>query len=307
MITKVSDGMFEVLFSLAAALSDKRNANVALVYAQLGVFMRPELPESKILLAEIFEGMKKYQKAIDIYRSIDQPTPLRDNMEIQIANDLDNLGKTKEALEVLDRLIARKPNFYQAWSTKGSILYGAKRWSEAAEALSLTLARVKEKERKHWVVYYYRGMAYERAGHWEKAEPDFLMALKLRPAHPSVLNYLGYSWIDRGLHLDEAVKMVEKAAELRPRDGYIIDSVGWAYYRLGRYKMAVNRLERAVKLKPGDPTIHDHLGDAYWRVGRKLEAGLQWAHARDNKPEPKDLKKILKKLKDGLPDKPAEK
>ncbi|HFC05212.1 MAG TPA: tetratricopeptide repeat protein, partial [Rhizobiales bacterium] len=115
----------------------------------------------------------------------------------------------------------------------------------------------------------------------------------------------GYSWIDRGLHLDEAVKMVEKAAELRPRDGYIIDSVGWAYYRLGRYKLAVNRLERAVKLKPGDPTINDHLGDAYWRVDRKLEAKFQWAHARDNKPEKKDLQKILKKLKEGLPDKPA--
>jgi len=301
-ITRPRDGMFEVLFSLAGALSGRNNSNVALIYARLSLFMRPDLAEAHVLLAETYEGIKKYNKAIEAYALVSEKSPLYDNVAIQIANNLDNADKPDEALTRLEALIARDPDNFQAWSTKGSILYGREKWVEAADALSLALARVKVKKRQHWAVFYYRGMSNERAGRWSQAEPDFQMALKLRPAQPSVLNYLGYSWIDRGENLDEALEMVEQAAALRPRDGYIIDSVGWAYYKLGRYEEAVRRLERAVKLRPGDPTINDHLGDAYWKVGRKLEAGFQWAHARDSKPDKKQLEKILYKIKNGLDD-----
>ncbi len=301
-ISRPRDGMFEVLFSLAGALSGRKNSNVALLYARLSLFMRPELAEAQVLLAETYEGIKKYDKAIEAYSMVSEKSPLYDNVTIQIANSLDNVDKPDEALARLDALIARDPDSFQAWSTKGSILYGREKWLEAADALSLALARVKEKKRQHWAVYYYRGMSNERAGRWSRAEPDLQMALKLRPAQPSVLNYLGYSWIDRGENLDEALEMVEQAAALRPRDGYIIDSVGWANYRLGNYQEAVRRLERAVKLRPADATINDHLGDAYWKVGRKLEASFQWAHARDSKPDKKLLEKILYKLKNGLDD-----
>jgi tetratricopeptide (TPR) repeat protein len=127
-------------------------------------------------------------------------------------------------------------------------------------------------------------------------------ALELYPEQPHVLNYLGYSWIDQGVHLDDGMSMIKRSVEQRPDDGYIVDSLGWAYYRLGNYDEAVKNLERAVELKPEDPTINDHLGDAYWRVGRGLEARFQWSHARDLKPEPEDLAKIEQKLKTGLPD-----
>jgi tetratricopeptide (TPR) repeat protein len=116
-----------------------------------------------------------------------------------------------------------------------------------------------------------------------------------------VLNYLGYSWIDQGVHLDEGMAMIKRAVQQRPDDGYIVDSLGWAHYQLGEYEEAVKQLERAIELKPEDPTINDHLGDAYWRVGREREAHFQWAHARDLKPEPEDLIKIEAKLKSGLP------
>ncbi len=301
-VTRPRDGMFEVLFSLAGALSGRKSSSVALLYSRMSLFMRPNLAEAHVLLAEIYESIKKYDKAIEAFSMVGENSPLYSNVTIQIANNLDNSDKPDQALERLDALIAREPDNFQAWSTKGSILYGREKWIEASDALSLALARVKVKKRKHWAVYYYRGMSNERAGRWNMAEPDFQMALKLRPAQPSVLNYLGYSWIDRGENLDEALEMVEQAAALRPRDGYIIDSVGWAHYRLGNYEEAVRRLERAVKLRPGDPTINDHLGDAYWKVGRKLEAGFQWAHARDSKPEKKQLEKILDKIKNGLPD-----
>ena len=121
------------------------------------------------------------------------------------------------------------------------------------------------------------------------------------PDQPLVLNYLGYSWVDQGVHLDEGMDMIRRAVEQRPDDGYIVDSLGWAYFRTGNYDEAVKNLERAVELKPDDPTINDHLGDAYWRVGRTLEAHFQWSHAKDLKPEPEDLPKIEAKLKDGLP------
>ena len=143
---------------------------------------------------------------------------------------------------------------------------------------------------------------------WEQAEKDLKEALKLYPDQPHVLNYLGYSWIDQGINLDEGMRMIRRAVEQRPDDGYIVDSLGWAYYRIGNYDEAVKNLERAVELKPEDPTINDHLGDAYYRVGRTLEAQFQWSHARDLKPEPDDLKKIEEKLRTGLIDEaqPAE-
>ena len=152
------------------------------------------------------------------------------------------------------------------------------------------------------MIYYFRGICFERAKQWAKAEADLKKSLELFPDQPHVLNYLGYSWIDQGINLDEGMRMIRRAVEQRADDGYIVDSLGWAYYRLGNMDEAVKHLERAVELKPEDPTINDHLGDAYWRVGRVLEARFQWSHARDLKPEPEDLGKIEDKLKNGLPD-----
>ena len=153
-----------------------------------------------------------------------------------------------------------------------------------------------------WGLLYFRGIASERNKDWPKAEEDFRHALTLVPDQPLVLNYLGYSWIDQGIHLDEGFKMLRRAVSLRPEDGFIVDSLGWAHFRLGDYDEAVRELERAVNLKPSDATINDHLGDGYWRAGRKLEAQFQWNHARDLSPEPDDLPKILEKIKNGLPE-----
>ena len=161
-------------------------------------------------------------------------------------------------------------------------------------------------DKSNWAMFFSRGICYERSKQWPKAEADLKKALELYPDQPQVLNYLGYSWVDQGLNLDEGVRMIKRSVEQRPDDGYIVDSLGWAYFRLGNYEEAVKQLDKAVELKPTDPTINDHLGDAYWKVGRTLEARFQWAHARDLKPEPDDLKKIEEKLKSGLVDeKPA--
>ena len=185
----------------------------------------------------------------------------------------------------------------------GNIERGRKKFADCAQTYDQGIAAFPDpNDKANWVYYYYRGICEERSKQWNKAEADMRKALELQPEQPHVLNYLGYSWIDQGVNLDEGMKMIKRAVEQRPDDGYIVDLLGWAYYRIGNYDDAVKNLERAIDLKPEDPTINDHLGDAYWRVGRTLEAKFQWAHARDLKPEPEDLPKIEAKIANGLTD-----
>lgn len=153
---------------------------------------------------------------------------------------------------------------------------------------------------EYWHVYYIRGIAYEQTDNWEAAEKDLTTALSYQPNHPYVLNYLGYSWADKGVNLDKATSMIQKAVDVRPTDGYITDSLGWVMFRNSDYKSAVSVLERAVELLPYDPTINDHLGDAYWKVGRKLEARFQWERAKNHSKDEEQIGTIVNKLKSGL-------
>ncbi len=202
-----------------------------------------------------------------------------------------------------------RPDDIEVITALGNVLRARKRYAEAAEVYSKAVERIGTLDRTHWTLLYFRGSAYERAKQWPKAEADLKKALELIPdSQPSgkaqVLNYLGYSWVDMEMNIDEAFAMLRRAVDLSPRDGMIIDSLGWGYYRLGRYEDAVRELEKAVELKPGDPVINDHLGDAYWKVGRHLEARFQWQHAKDSNPEPDDLPVIVKKLEKGLDEPP---
>ena len=170
----------------------------------------------------------------------------------------------------------------------------------AVAAYSKALKRIGKLEKRHWAILYSRGISYERAEQWEVAEKDLLHALELNAGQPYVLNYLGYSWIDKGVNLVRGRKMIEQAVKNRPKDGYIVDSLGWALYRMGEYKAAARHLEKAVLLRPEDPIINDHLGDAYWRVGRQLEANFQWKRVLTLKPESDTIPMIEKKIRGGL-------
>ena len=152
----------------------------------------------------------------------------------------------------------------------------------------------------HWLFFYNRGIALERSKIWKRAEKDFLKALELQPEHPYVLNYLGYSWVEKGINIERAKKMIERAVEQRQDDGYIVDSLGWVLYRLGDYFASVKHLERAIRLRPSDPVINDHLGDAYWQAGRKLEARFQWRRALGLNPNEDLIPAIQAKLENGL-------
>ena len=182
----------------------------------------------------------------------------------------------------------------------GDMLRGKERWLESVSAYDAAFERIGTPERRHWRPLYARGISLERSRQWPRAAQDFLTALELAPDQPFVLNNLGYSWVDKGLHLKRALAMIEKAVRLRPNDGFIVDSLGWAHYRLGAYGRAARTLERAITLSPYDSAINDHLGDAYWRVGRRMEARFQWRRALRFDAEPDTVAGIKKKLANGL-------
>jgi tetratricopeptide (TPR) repeat protein len=302
LVANVQAGAAEALYGLGASLGRRGGEDLGLVYLQLSLFLSPNHPLALLSLADLYESLKKPELAIKIYDRVPPSSPLHRNAAIQMAANLDSLDRADEAQKHLEALIKQNPDDLEAIMALGNVLRGHKKFAECANVYSKGVSTIQMPEKANWVVFYFRGICYERSKQWAKAEADLMKALELFPDQPHVLNYLGYSWIDQGIKLDEGMEMIKKAVQQRPDDGYIVDSLGWAYYRLGNYEEATKQLERAIELKPEDPTINDHLGDAYWRIGRVLEARFQWAHARDLKPDAEELPKIEEKLKEGLPD-----
>jgi tetratricopeptide (TPR) repeat protein len=300
------EGAAEVLYGIGAAFGRKEEevslANRGLAYLQLALYLEPNHALALVSLADLYEVMKKPALAIKVFERVPAASALKHKAEIQLALDLDQLERTDEAKKHLEKLIAAKPDDMETIIALANIQRERKQYEGCAETYGKAISLLTQPVKSNWTTFYFRGICYERSKQWAKAELDFKKALELYPDQPHVLNYLGYSWIDQGIHLDEGMTMIKKSVEQRPDDGYIVDSLGWAYYRLGNYDEAVKNLERAVELKPVDPTINDHLGDVYWKVDRMLEAKFQWSHARDLKPDQDELAKIERKLKVGLQD-----
>jgi tetratricopeptide (TPR) repeat protein len=296
-------GAAEALYGIGASLTRQGGEDLALVYLQLALYLSPNHPLALLSLADLFESVKKPAMAIKIYERMPANSPLKRNAQIQLATNLDAADRSDEAIKILKGVTAEDSKDIEAIMALGNIERGRKKFADCVQTYSQGIDVLPAaSEKTNWVYYYYRGICEERSKQWSKAEADMRKALDLQPEQPHVLNYLGYSWIDQGINLDEGMKMIKRAVDQRPDDGYIVDSLGWAYFRIGNYEDAVKNLERAIDLKPEDPTINDHLGDAYWRIGRTLEAKFQWAHARDLKPEPEELPKIEAKIENGLPE-----
>jgi tetratricopeptide (TPR) repeat protein len=305
MVRSPKDGAAEVLYGLGGAGSREGDELPALIYLRLSLYLRPGDDLTSVTLANLFDQMKQADQAIAAYRSVPETSPLRADADIQIALELEGMEKSKEAGLRLQAIVAARPHDVDALSSLAGLQRSAKNYAEAAATYDKAITAVGIPQRENWILFYFRGICFERNKEWPKAESDFRRALELYPDQPLVLNYLGYSWVDQGINLDEAFKMLRRAVELRPNDGYIVDSLGWAHFKLGQFPEAAQTLERAISLKPADPVLNDHLGDAYWRVNRRIEAHFQWNHARDMGPEPEDLPEILRKIESGLPDAPA--
>jgi tetratricopeptide (TPR) repeat protein len=296
-------GAAEALYGIGASLTHHGGEELALVYLQLALYLAPNHSLALLSLADLYDSVKKPAMAIEVYKRVPANSPLKRNAQIQLATDLDAADRSDEAIKILKGVTAEDPKDLEALMALGNIERGRKKFADCTQTYTQGIdALPNPGDKGNWVNYYFRGICEERSKQWSKAEVDMKKALELQPEQPHVLNYLGYSWIDQGINLDEGMGMIKRAVDQRPDDGYIVDSLGWAYFRIGNFDEAVKTLERAIDLKPEDPTINDHLGDAYWRVGRTLEAKFQWAHARDLKPEPDDLPKIEAKIENGLPE-----
>ena len=300
-IASPTDGAAEVLLNLGSALSRGGGEPFVRLYLQYALALKPDSDAVLMQLAAVAEQQNDSEQAIAFYGRVPEPSPLKRVAELQLGLNLADLKRYDEAVKHLDALLKADPDDMRAYLALGGVYAAQEDFKSAAEVYDRAVAHLKTPTERDWNIFYQRGIAYEREKKWPEAEPNFRKALELNPDQPQVLNYLGYSWVDMNMNLDEGLEMIKKAVELRPSDGYIVDSLGWAYYRLGRFEDAVRELERAVSLKPDDPVLNDHLGDAYWRVGRKLEATFQWSHARDMKPEPNVLAEVQKKLVHGLP------
>jgi tetratricopeptide (TPR) repeat protein len=295
------DGLAEAFFNLASILYQEDARDMALIYDRLALDLRPDFPAAQVLLGDLLAADRHYADAAAVYRSVDRTSPFGWQARLALADSLNRSERTEEAVSLLRTLSGERKESADAPMMLGDILRSAERFAEAADAYDEAIARIGELKPQHWSLLYYRGIAYERSKRWDRAEADFTKALEFEPDQPYVLNYLAYSWVDKGQNYDRALTMLNKAVEQKPEDGYIVDSLGWVYYRLGKYELAVEQLERAIELVPQDSVINDHLGDAYWRVGRRNEARFQWRRALNLNPEEDQIAPIQSKLESGLP------
>lgn len=302
-VRTAAQGASAVLFSIGGALNREGAEDIVSLYLQIARALDPDSPDTLVLLGGIAENQKKPELAIEYYQKVPKDSPMRRISELQLGLQLADLGKVDDAKKHLKALIEADPQDLRSYLAYGSVLSDAKEYKEMGEVYDRAVEVIGNvPNRSHWTIFFQRGIAYERQKKWELAEPNFRKALELNPDQPQVLNYLGYSWVDMNINLAEGLEMIRKAVSVKPDDGYIVDSLGWAYFRLGQFDDAVAELERAAELRAGDATINDHLGDAYWRVGRKLEATFQWNRALGLKPEEAEIPKIKAKIESGLPE-----
>ena len=302
-----ADGVAEIFHSIAGALRGEAQGAYTLLYSRMALALRSDHIDALLMSAEILEDLERYELATEVYDTVPRSSPAYHSAELGRAEALRRSGRVDAAIEVLQQLTESHADIPLVHVTLGDTLRGLERFSDAIGPYNQALTLIDDPGSQHWIVFFARGIAHERTDQWEKAESDFRRALELRPEQPQVLNYLGYSFLEMQENLDEALDLIERAVALRPDSGYIIDSLGWGLYRLGRYGEAVGHMERAVELMPIDPVVNDHLGDVYWAVGRYREAEFQWHRALsfvtgDTDTGDIDPDRIRRKLDIGLDD-----
>lgn len=294
----IKQGAAQNLVACAATFAGERQAQFALAYLRLALRLDPERDEAWMLVGDLLNQGDDRKGAIEAFNHITPSSPQYQAAQGKLAWTYQESGDKARALEIARASMTAAPGDRDAQIALADLLRANERWDESVTVLDKLVAQ--EASRPDWRVLYLRGIALERAGRWTEAERDLGAALKLNPNEPELLNFLGYSWIDRNEKLPEALAMVQKAVDARPQSGAMLDSLGWAYFRLGDYKKAVEKLETAAELEPGDPDVNDHLGDAYWRAGRRIEAQFQWRRVLSLEPSDKQKASAEAKLKDGL-------
>ncbi len=289
---------------LAADLSRDKPVPLALLFARAGSFLAPDIPATWLITGDVLAKNAAREPALAAYAQVPAGDGLAEAAAARRTELLEALGRQAEAGKLLTAATASPDARPADWQRLGDWHRRADRFADAGAAYGRALALAGPDA--SWTLYFLRGSMAERSGNWPAAEADLREALRRSPDEPMVLNYLGYSMLDRGAgDPAEAAALVERAAKLRPGDGGILDSLGWSQFARGRYVDAVTTLEKAALLEPGDPTIVGHLGDAYWQVGRRIEARFRWRAALDLDPEPAQRQGLAARLDYGLDAAPA--
>jgi Flp pilus assembly protein TadD len=299
-ITNAQQGIAEVMFTVASLLSTPDDQQTSLLYARFSQNLRPDDTEATLLISELLRGQEQYELAIENYTKVPPESGHFLNAELGRADTLVEAGKQDAAVEVLRGLARTHGDNPRVHMSLGDVLRGVQRYSGARDAYDKAIAMIDKPARNHWFLFYATAICNERLDNWPRAEMNFRRALELAPNQPLVLNYLGYSLVEKRLNLTEAQAMIETAFSLQPENGAIADSLGWVLYRLNKFEEAVAPMETAVQLEADDPVVNDHLGDVYWMVGRKREAEFQWRRAISFHPAEEDLNRIRRKLELGL-------
>lgn len=297
-LTTIRQGAAQNLVACAATFAGERQSQFALAYLRLALRLDPEREEAWLLVGDLLNQADDHRGAIEAFGHILPSSTQYATAQSKLAWTYQESGDKAKALEIARQAMVAAPGDRDVQIALADLLRANEHWDESVKVLDPLIAS--EAASPDWRVLYLRGIALERAGRWSEAERDLGAALKINPDEPELLNFLGYSWIDRNERLPEALSMVQKAVDARPQSGAMLDSLGWAYYRLGNYKIAVEKLEAAVELEPGDPDVNGHLGDAYWRADRRIEAQFQWRRVLSLEPDAKQKAEAETKLRDGL-------
>lgn len=301
LVGNAAAGLGEAMFQLASALHQEGAAEMALLYDRVALHLTPEQPLARLLVGDILSNRDRDETALAEFRAVTGGAGILWMARMRQVDVLKQLDRDDEAAALLQKMAAERPTRTDALLRLGDMHRLAKRQDQALAAYDQALARVKDEQPRDWMLHYARAMSLDAKGDWSGAEAALKKALTLQPDQPSLLNYLGYSYIDRGVNLEQGTAMIEKAVAQRPHDGFFTDSLGWAMFKLGKVEKAVELLEKALELEPGDPSINDHLGDAYWAVGRRDEARFQWSRAATQAEKDDGLRRAAEaKLKNGM-------
>jgi|TARA_B100001063_G_scaffold58050_1_gene52286 tetratricopeptide (TPR) repeat protein len=298
--SNINIAVADVFHSIANLIRKEADPTFTLIYSRLAEYLDANHIDSILMTADLLVELEQYNLAIKEHEKLSNSQPQYFASELGRAEALRSSGKEEAAVEVLAALTRQFPNSPNGFSILGNHYRRLEAYDRAEVAYKEAIKLYQAKGEAGWFLYYVRGITRERLNLWGLAEKDFRKALSLNPTQPQVLNYLGYSLIEKNTKLDEALDMIERAVKESPDSGYIVDSLGWGYYKLGEYEKAVPNLEKAAELMPIDPIVNDHLGDVYWMVGRKTEAEFQWRRALSFDPEEEEIQRIKKKLKVGL-------
>ena len=293
----------EILYIVANALSTQSLYNFSNFFLNLSKYLNNDFYSFDTLLAENYYEMGELEKSKKIYDSIgNNGAAFLWYASKQNAKILSDKKKKKAALKLLENAYKKHPNknIYLKLDY-AKFLKNNKKYNESVNVYSEILKVIDKLHPLYPEITDGRGVAYERLGEWKKAEKDLLSSLEASPEQAYVINYLAYSWLEQGIKIEQSLKMLEKANKLKTNDPYIIDSLGWALYKLGKYKDSKKYLQNAVELLPADPTVNDHYGDVLWKIGDTIQARYYWNYVLNLEETEKLVKESVKnKLISGL-------